>query len=454
MRQESVPADEIENAFANQHAHRLGTRTRTLLIILSLLLFAHLIQIFSPMRLDLDATSYLSRTIAIVDGEPLGPTWLPPGYSYMLAGLELLGIGNAWTFAGLNWLFLVLGVGASYYVLRREMGLSTDAALVVGCMTLLSFVFVKYVPMPLGDTAYFGLSMLVLALLSRLREGPNRAVLLLILIVLTTFVAILTRTIGITLAAGLVGLAWSQRSRWRGVRDLPTRENRAELISIILGLLMAGGAAAFLLASRYVTETAEVGAILGIDQMILNTLTARLRNWGELFLNAPRSVAPDSIEFIYYPAALIGISLVLYGFWKNRDQWGPAEGYFAAYFLALMIYPGPQTRYWLPVVPLMLGWVTSYVSQLRSFALQRFAGIAYSVCFAVMGIGAIYYSSAITFAGEDVTVSYGDGTLAPAYEAAYGASRESDNALDKPVLVWATKILQRYDPRLDQTSTE
>src|SRR5690606_11343654 len=153
-------------------------------------------------------------------------------------------------------------------------------------------------------------------------------------------------------------------------------------------------AAAFLLVSRYVTETAEVGAILGLDQMMLNTLKARLRNWGELFLNVPRSVAPDAIEFVYYPAALVGISLVIYGFWKNRDRWGPAEAYFAAYFLALLIYPGPQTRYWLPVVPLMLGWAVYGALLIHSTLRERLI-ILYLSAFTLTGMGAIIHSSSI-----------------------------------------------------------
>src|SRR5690606_31775555 len=103
----------------------------------------------------------------------------PPGYSYLLAGLELAGIGNAWSFAALNLVFILIGNAASYYVLRQELRLDADAALVVCSMTLLSFLFVKYGPVPIAESVYFGLTMITLALLVRFQRSPTRPVLLL-----------------------------------------------------------------------------------------------------------------------------------------------------------------------------------------------------------------------------------------------------------------------------------
>lgn len=438
---------EIEPERSRNNRSTVRAATRWLQVALGLLLLTHFIQIFSPMRLDLDATSYLSRTVELVEGTSLGPTWHPPGYSYALAGLDLLGIGNAWTFAGLNWLFLVLGIGASYYVLRNELGLSENAALVISCMTLLSFVFVKYVPMPLADTVFFGLSMGVLALLARFRMGSRHAVLLLMLAVILSVAAMLTRTIGITLAAGLLTTGWIQFVQWHRAHDLTAREHRTVMISAIVGLLLLGCATTFFLASRYLAETAEVGAILGFDQMVLNTILARVRNWGQLFFNVPRSIVPDLVEFLYIPATVIGLWIIVRGYRDNRTRWGSSEAYFALYILALLIYPGPQTRYWLPVVPLMLGW--GFIG-LRPFWKQRWGGAlvaAYLVGYVITGIVAVAYSSTITFSGGAVGQTYGDGTLRPAYAAAYDSAR-GHAPFETPLQEKAFLLLLRYDPQV------
>ena len=419
---------------------------------LVLLALVHLVQVFSPMRLNLDAIGYLSRTIEIVEGERFGPTWLPPGYSYALAALEWVGAGNARAFALLNYLLVGVGIYATFHVLRGELELRRVEALGICCLMLLSFVLVKYLPIPLGDTVYFGLSMAAIALFARLRQGVARPVVVLAAAAGIVVLAIFTRTVGITLPAGLIGLAWYQYRHAPAREAASPFERRVELVTIVFGFLLAASAAVFLLTSRYASEVGRIFGVLGFRTMATQIAESRFRNWGELLLNVPQNRLPDLLEWVVYPAGMLAILLVFYGIVRRRSRWGPAEAYFGAYFLVLMVYPGAQTRYWLPMLPLMMGWIAVAIRPFLARRSIRMLATTYLVCFVLIGTLALGYSSRITLSGREVGQVYGEGTLSRAYDAAFNELELTSEDFGAPMNYRAYLLLRRYDPRLNRAT--
>lgn len=428
--------------------HRAGLwRAGILYAVLALAVVAHLFQVFSPMRLDIDAIGYLSRTATIVDGERFGPSWHPPGYSYTLAALELVGFGHAWVFAGLNFAFFVLGLGASFYVLHRGLELSRQTALVVCTMTALSFVFFKYLPIPLAEGMYFGLSMTALALLYYRRAHPDRALLCLLASAGIALAAIATRSMGIALVAAFAAVIWAHVRASRPTGESRRRNPSAWIVPIVLGIVVSVVGVLFVLSSHYVSELIELYEKAGFERNFSNIIRARIRNWGELSLNAPTTVAPGPLRWLYRPMGIGFFALVAYGVVRRRKSFGPAEAYFAAVVLILLIYPGRQTRYWLPVVPLMFGWAAVALRGLPWRRIWSPILALYLIAYAVVGVGAIVYSSSITLAGDDVARVYGSGALRGAYEAAYDGRPHDEAEFDSGTRWRTYLLLRRYDPR-------
>lgn len=426
---------------------RRPPRELVLWALLAALLVVHLVQVFGPMRLDLDTIGYLNRTVEIVDGAEFGPTWLPPGYSYMLAGLDYMGLGTARAFAGLNFLFLCLGVFCAHHVLRQELELRRATALLTCCLFLLSFVLVKYAPLAIADVAYFGLSMGILLLFSRFRRARGPAIVTLLLIIAGTLLAIATRAVGVALAAGIVGVAWSRIGSAHAREQASEADRRSRIGLLVAAGLLVAVAIVYVLNSSYWDKIIELYRYFGAMNELSNTAKIRLRNWGELSMNAPTTVLPAFLHGIVLFGGLAGIALVLYGIYVRRANWGPAEAYFLAFLLILMIYPGHQTRYWLPVIPLMVGWAAVAV---RSFATSRawWAVVAiYLAGYAITGTGALVYSTRITLAGPGIGHVYGDGTLTYIYEAAFEGHSLNEDDYASYMHRYGLLLLRRYEPR-------
>ena len=425
-----------------------GSRSMVALrAILVALIAAHLFQIVSPLRLDLDAIGYLSRTVEIVDGQRFGPVWLPPGYSLALAALEKVGLGNAQAFAALNLAFCLVGVAACYIVFRREFKLPGEVSLLLVCMTLLSFLFTKYLPIPVADTVFFGLSMSALAMLTYVRSVSRRSLCMLAAFVVLAIAATATRTIGIALAAPLAWTLWFAFGAEAGtvVRNAFGRPR----LALILVVLLVGAASTLVVAtSDYASQTVRLYAEVGLWERFSRIGRARLRSLGELSFNVPWSVAPAVLRSLYVPAAIAGVSLVGLGCFLRRHRFGAAESYFAAVVAVLMVYPGRQTRYWLPVLPLMLGLSAVAARRLMTRAIWRPIFVLYLVGYGLVGVGALVYSTSITTSGSEFARSYGDGTWSSAYVKASDPAYHEDGSFESPMHRRAFILLRRYDSRL------
>lgn len=168
----SVPPADSERKFHLAHLIPL---------LFALIAIAYLAQIASPLRLINDGVDYLSQASSALDGRGFvlhdgTRSMRPSGYPALLYGMGKLGIANSWTIVLLNCLLLALGSFASYFVLRRSLTISDNAAKLICLLTLLSFLIVRNVTYPLSDICYFGASAIcVLALLkTETQSGARR----------------------------------------------------------------------------------------------------------------------------------------------------------------------------------------------------------------------------------------------------------------------------------------
>lgn len=144
----------------------------------------YLAQLASPLRLNTDAIYFLSLSQSFLEGQGFvinGKAFrFPAGYPLILAALDRIGIASSAAFISVNLLFVGTGIISLKFLLRGLFGLSSRKILAIICMTLLSFVFIKHITIPLSDPPYFGISLLCLWMASSIRghEGAPRFFLL------------------------------------------------------------------------------------------------------------------------------------------------------------------------------------------------------------------------------------------------------------------------------------
>jgi len=106
----------------------------------------------------------------------------------------------------------------------------------------------------------------------------------------------------------------------------------------------------------------------------------------------------------------------------------------------LIVWPFYDARFLLPVIPFFAAYTVLAVKALR---VPKAVFTVYCVAYAILGFGAMAYSTRITFAGAEFPYRYGDGNLRPTYCAAFGRCREADSQpakVDPKVL----RLLQIY----------
>ena len=104
----------------------------------------------------------------------------------------------------------------------------------------------------------------------------------------------------------------------------------------------------------------------------------------------------------------------------------------------MFAWPFYDARFWLPAIPLLIAYSLLALNRLKA---PKTVLTAYCVVFATLGLAAIAYCTRITFAGPTFPDRYGDGSLRPAYCAAYQSCRDYDV---KEVNFKALRLLQQY----------
>jgi hypothetical protein len=419
-------------------------------LALLLVSLAYLVQIASPLRLVGDGVDYLLQASSAADGRGFRvhgeQSMRPPGYPALIFLLERAGIGKSWAIVALNCLLLGIGCWSSYYVLRSSLGFEAGAAEVICLLTLLSFVMVKHVTYPLSDVCFFGASMPFLLVLLRADADirPGRYWRLAVAVPLLVF-CIEVRTIGIALIPAFAWAAVGGTSWARSIPQWLRRHRISSLVLLLLVIVAMAWAGKVFLHSRYLQFNAKTLHRRGVIGNFVSDLSDHTREWGELAVNAPISKLPGALELPVRIAGFFALLLAATGLWEKRRRLDASVWYVAGYASIVFAYPWFDTRLWLPVLPLLMGYVLLGARRLAPFHLLRPAIFAYFSVFCLLGIFALGYSTRLTFAGSQFPDLYGDGTLRATYRTALlGEPPKSAEDIDQDSLY----LLRRYEWRL------
>jgi hypothetical protein len=404
---------------------------------------SYLLQLTSPLRTNTDATVFLDLASSASDGNGFllagKPTHFPIGYPMILAGLDRAGLACSASFIALNLVALAVGMAATSYVLGRSFRLGSEPLVIISCLTLLSWVYVKHVTLPLSDLPYFGLAQSCLALLTWSSGRSLRSRLVGTgLAVLLAGAAIAVRTVGIALLPALVLACLPADSVRRGWA-IATR-HRGRGLALVLGLfVLLASVSPIIMRTRYFEEFLERWHdSVGLGELV----SYKLSDWGEIVFNTSAAKLPDRIRWVVGLAgALVPIS-VCWGM-RQRDQIAAIDAYAISYFAILLVWPYQDARFWIPVLPIILGYVALGWERLRTVAAVRWAVPAYLAAFSVLGVVALAYSTWISVEHDRFPDRFAGGVYRGSYRAAWkpdSSTGDSGAAVDPQIV----RLVQRY----------
>ena len=394
-------------------------------ILLLVLIASFAVQVWSPLRLCTDSLVLLSMAESAAQGSGFldhgHTTVFPPGYPALVAVLLRSGLGHPWAIVALNAILCGIGLICFYAIATNGLALSRVVALNLCSWFLLSWVVIKHFCLPLTDLAFLAVSMLCLYALNQawqVRDDASRFVSFVCAGWALTIGAILVRRIGVALIPALICTVVLHRPglALKELKHAPKLKVTLVAAACLVGLLALGWA----------TVSTSTLSDYSVDRTPLlyrlpRIFTYRLTELGELLLNVPASRLPRPLAHILPLAGGLLLTLVAGGMIIRRAIPGPIEVFLCGYAAVLFVWPYYDARFWLPAIPLLFAFAAVSVERLMRVRLAPQLVAAYVVLFALLGAGAIAYSSRVTFAGAKFPDVYGDDTLRSTYCVAFRA---------------------------------
>lgn len=436
---------------------RVSVSSRVMLAVGSAaIVSAYLLALGSPLRLFFgDPVTYLS----LADGLRIGPhQGYPPGYPMLLRLAEHVGLGSAPGFVALNLAMLAIGLGSVYLLCRRRIDLTPARAVLVCLAVLLTHTISELAPVLMSDTAYFGVAMMCVLVLSMAESRSGRSrVALLVLACALAGVGISVRFAGLALVPALAYVAARPYlvKLWRVLRGRPVAIAVCAAISVIV---LVGAAVVVIRASPYGAHVAHTwrtgggpGAFLG--RLEVNA-RAKLSSLGEVALQTncctrvATAVGVHKLGLVASGFAIAGLALAAvaaYG-WRTRRRVGAIEVFVLSTAAVILVYTGGSARFWIAALPFLIAYGLLGLERLARSRLAKVGVVIYLVVFVLAGGAWLIDSVRISTAGRDfprVAAGFLDPPLAASYRVAFGQAQPGDELKAMPL---AVKLLRRYEP--------
>jgi hypothetical protein len=413
-------------------------------IVLLALVMCFVLQVFSPLRLNTDAIILLSMAESAAQGHGFldrGQTTVhPPGYPALVALLLRTNLGHSWAIVGLNVIFLVMGLFATYQVLLIGFFKNKTLILNICSMFLLSFVVIKHVTLPLTEILFFCCSTCALAAMGYASASRGQRFLVLVAASwVLTVGSIAVRRIGVALIPAFLYMVFTNPRVKTLLMDVSAR---TKVIAAALLFGVCAGTIGVIATTSTLIDFTNVVNKSEMSHTFLQIVSYRLAEFGELMVNVPMSKLPTMLRhFVPWVGCLL-FSLILGGLSTRRRHIGSAEVFLGSYIGVLFVWPFYDVRFWLPVVPLLIAYSVLSVQRLFGFRLPKAFIVIYCSLFVLTGVASIAYTTRITFAGSRFPDRYGDGALRPAYCVAFQSCSDSvDGSKADPKIL---HLLQTY----------
>jgi len=364
----------MRTALSKKWGNEILKLPRKILFLLTILILVYLLNCFTALRLTHDTIRYLLMEEWMEKGFSSGANaskdFLPYGYVVMLYVLSNLHLLHSFVIVFINELYLF---GALYFVQKIFIGYVQGWQLVI--YTLLSWLTIKFSITVLSEMQYlfFSTGALYFYQSYRLRKLYK----FLLWACIFFIAAILTRAIGITLLMAVCFSLLIENKQQIGKYLL---RNKA------LTVILAACATAIIYFSRelrlydYMQFFLSPLSRYGMG-LLIYIMRYHLVSWAEIFLNIPSSkitfVPSGLLNAVYIIIGILSLSAVFYlMFGKKIKTPLVVKYYLLTYLLIVFCWPFYESRFWLPIIPLLFSLIlqtpapTTFAARTITFVLR------------------------------------------------------------------------------------
>lgn len=384
----------IAYLFPNDPSNKIPNNVRNVsLVLLALVTLLTFVNVVTPLRLNTDGIRYLmivefmkgnldSNSVAAKD-------FLPHGYPRLLWLIDRVGLLNGTMVTIMNLCSLLL---AGYFV-TKLLPLKNRAIFFV-CL-MLSFVNIKQSTLAVSDHLFSFLFFLAIYLWTASFKGKRWAILPAFLV---TVISIYVRTAGIALVAGI--------GFYMVFRSSKTLFRSKIVIAAIVAAVVAG-IVAFMINLTYIEQKVDYVRQLNLPSFLSNPIALLDRillhvlELGEVILNIPNSKLGSLLHIHSFDAArylLIALGLVsiylIYRAIKTTQLYKHFLFYpVIAYLLMIALWPAYDTRFLLPLIPVIAYLLINWISALSYKPLYK---VVLALPFFCLGVTSALYSAGLS----------------------------------------------------------
>lgn len=423
---------------ASQPVYGPAIRFKSLALFgLIVIVAVYLADCFTPFRIHMDGLRYFAIKDCIEFGcppdSPAATDYFPYGYTALLLIFSKLGILKSFYLVLINCIFLFTGLYFFYKVFEKKI-----SPVLFFLLVLINWLFVKYAAHPLSEMQYIFFSLLGVYFFHRFIVEKKIQMLLLSLIF--SWLAFVTKTVGITLLGALaVGLIWEFREA-----QLAFLKKHRLLVGSLMLLLVA----ALVFFSRFlgINHYANVLSEHFKEAPFFTRMEWRFKEWGEMFLNTPSNKVIDHVAKLgKYGFVLVGIVIfswfIFKLYFRKNDIPFFIKAYFLFYCIIIFNWPFNDPRFWIPVMPLMAAIVLQLPTGENK--LTRFLSSTLLVVYLALGTFACGYMVYTSFDKKELAKNQAKGLYQNEYEIHFYGKPLSDTATHiDPYIV---NFLNKYD---------
>jgi hypothetical protein len=429
--------------FSTQNQEKAGFRQAFPILVIAGLIGIYLANCFTPLRLTNDTIRYINIKEWIEAGkpanDPAGKDFLPYGYVWFLWLLSKLHIAKS-LFISVIHLFYLLG---SLLFIKKIFGDAVKFWHLLG-LCMLNWATMKFVITPLSEMQFLFLSTGALYFFYEFERRKKPGYLVVVLVF--SALAMLTRTIGFILFASFV-LTLIIRYR-QSIRNAVV-SNKWLAIGVVVLLFVPFlfldqlGITGYLQSHSYYFRTLWENPLFFFG----NNLKFHLIDWSALFLNSPAPKinilgSPLFRDTLYFLAGVVTFVWILYLLLnKNRNTPLVVIVYTICYIALILNWPLFEPRLWVPLIPIFTALILQQAR--RTNTLSKFLLPTYLIVYTLIGITAIGYYTYTSFNNKALSVKQDAGIWKKEYETHFfGAPiNDSATAVKEPIV----RILKKYD---------
>lgn len=390
-----------------QHNPKLGIAKILLFVLIAL----YFVFCFTPLRLHYDTIRYFAIKDCLELGCPpqsdAAKDFFPFGYTAFLLIFSKLGILNSFSIVFINALYLLGGLVFIYKVFEKKI---TPAFLFV--LVLSNWLFIKFVAHPLSEMQYVFLSMASIYYFNKYAQ--SKKIPFLLLAVFLSWLALQTRTVGISLVAAIgAGFIWE----YKDSMVLFLRRNKILVAGIIVSVIAA-----------VIIFAKELGIqhYLGVFTTHLKQTSFATRlawhftEWGEVLLNMPSGKAIEKLPLQLGSALFIIVGIVFFiwfcitFFIKKNSIPFFLKAYLFFYFVIIFNWPFADPRFWVPVVPIIV--IVVLQSSLDKIKRMKIITSLFLLFYILMGALSAFFMIYSSFNKEFLAKTQANGVYRKEYE--------------------------------------